>query len=89
VNVERFGGVARAKAAGTTRGLIKLVGDRTTGRLLGGHIIGPSAGELIHEIALGLLLGARTAELARMIHVHPTLSEGTNAAAGGMHRPAT
>lgn len=88
-NVERFRGVARAKAAGTTRGLIKIVGDRATGRLLGGHIIGPSAGELIHEIALGLLLGARTADLARMIHVHPTLSEGINAAAGGVHRPAS
>ncbi len=88
VNVQDFRGVARAKAAGTTRGLIKLVGDRDTGRLLGGHILGPSAGELIHEIALALTLEADAADLARMIHVHPTLSEGVNAAAGGVHRPA-
>lgn len=89
VNVERFRGVARARAAGRTRGFIKIIGDRASGRLLGGHIIGPSAGELIHEIALGLVLGAATADLARMIHVHPTLSEGLNAAAGGVHRPAS
>ncbi|MEQ9398929.1 MAG: hypothetical protein RJQ04_07130 [Longimicrobiales bacterium] len=84
-----FRGVARAKAAGRTGGFIKIIGDRTSGRLLGGHIIGPSAGELIHEIALGLLLEARTEDLARLIHVHPTLSEGLNAAAGGVHRPAS
>ncbi len=89
VNVQDFRGVARAKAGGTTRGLIKIIGDRASGRLLGGHILGPSAGELIHEIVLALLLGARTNDLARMIHVHPTLSEGINAAAGGVHRPAS
>ncbi|MDT8369728.1 MAG: dihydrolipoyl dehydrogenase [Longimicrobiales bacterium] len=88
VNIQDFLGVARAKAAGTTRGLIKLVGDRQSGRLLGGHILGPSAGELIHEITLALMLEARAGDLARMIHVHPTLSEGINAAAGGVHRPA-
>ncbi|MDT8368990.1 MAG: mercuric reductase [Longimicrobiales bacterium] len=89
VNVQAFRGVARAKAAGTIAGLIKLVGDRDSGRLLGGHILGPSAGELIHEIALALMLEADAADLARMIHVHPTLSEGLNAAAGGVHRPAS
>lgn len=88
VTVQDFRGVARAKAAGRARGLIKLVGDRDSGRFLGGHILGPSAGELIHEIALALMLEARTADLARLIHVHPTLSEGINAAAGGVHRPA-
>jgi dihydrolipoamide dehydrogenase len=89
VNVQHFRGVARAKAAGTTRGLIKLVADRDSGRLLGGHILGPSAGELIHEITLALGHGLGAADIARMIHVHPTLSEGVNAAAGGVHRPAS
>lgn len=89
VNVQDFRGVARARAAGTTRGFIKIVGDRATGRILGGHILGPSAGELIHEIALALVLEAGTADLARTIHVHPTLSEGVNAAAGGVHRPSS
>ena len=89
VNIQEFRGVARAKAAGTTKGLIKLIGDKGSGRFLGGHIMGPSAGELIHELTFALMLRAGAAELARMIHVHPTLSEGLNAAAGGVHRPAS
>ncbi|MEX2465684.1 MAG: FAD-dependent oxidoreductase, partial [Gemmatimonadota bacterium] len=59
VGVQDFRGVARARAMGRTRGLIKLVADKSSGRLLGGHIVGPSAGELIHEITLALVLGAR------------------------------
>lgn len=89
VNIQEFRGVARAKAAGTTKGLIKLIGDRGSGQLLGGHILGPSAGELIHELTFALVLRADAAALASMIHVHPTLSEGLNAAAGGVHRPAS
>jgi len=88
VSEQDFRGVARARAMGRTGGLIKLVADKSSGRLLGGHILGPSAGELIHEITLALVLGARARDLVRTLHVHPTLSEGINAAAGGVHRPA-
>lgn len=83
-----FSGVARARATGETHGFVKLVADRDTGRILGGHILGPSAGELIHEIALALVMEATVEDLGGAIHVHPTLSEGINAAAGGVHRPA-
>lgn len=88
VGRQTFSGVARARATGETHGFIKLVADHDTGRLLGGHILGPSAGELIHEIALALVMGATVDDLGGAIHVHPTLSEGINAAAGGVHRPS-
>lgn len=88
VGRQKFSGVARARATGETHGFIKLVADNDTGRLLGGHILGPSAGELIHEVALGLVMEATVQELGGAIHVHPTLSEGINAAAGGVHRPS-
>lgn len=88
VGRQDFAGVARARATGETRGFIKLVADADSRRLLGGHILGPSAGELIHEIALAISLDATVEDVARTLHVHPTLSEGVNAAAGGVHRPA-
>lgn len=57
-------------------------------RLLGAQIIGPHAGELIHELILALDLGASYERIGRSVHVHPTLAEGINSAAGGVHRPA-
>lgn len=54
VGRQEFAGVARARATGQTRGFIKLVADADSRRLLGGHILGPSAGELIHEITLAI-----------------------------------
>lgn len=87
VGQQKFSGVARARATGETHGFIKLVADNATGRLIGGHILGPSAGELIHEVALALCMEATVQDLGSAIHVHPTLSEGINAAAGGVHRP--
>lgn len=88
VGRQDFSAVARARAMGETRGIIKLVVDADSRRLLGAHILGPSAGELIHELALGLVLDVTVADVARTLHVHPTLAEGINAAAGGVHRPA-
>ncbi len=57
-------------------------------RLLGAQIIGPHAGELIHELILALDLGASYERIGRSLHVHLTLAEGINSAAGGVHRPA-
>ena len=62
--------------------------DAGTVRLLGAQIIGPHAGELIHELVVALDVGATYGQVARSLHVHPTLAEGINSAAGGVHRPA-
>ena len=86
VKRERLAAVVRARAIGETRGLIKFVVDSTSDRILGCHIAGPHAGELIHEPVVAMVVGASYSDLRRAIHVHPTLSEGINSAAGGMHR---
>lgn len=83
-----FARVARAKAMAQTDGFIKLVADADTDRLLGAQIIGPHAGELIHELVVALDMEATYEQIGRSLHVHPTLSEGINSAAGGVHRPA-
>ncbi len=88
VGRQNVAGVAKARAIGNTRGLIKLVADAATDRILGCHIAGPDAGNLIHEAVIAMVAGATYGDIARAIHVHPTLAEGVNAAAGGVHRPA-
>ncbi|MEX1162184.1 MAG: hypothetical protein WEB03_01255, partial [Nitriliruptor sp.] len=58
-------------------------------RLLGCHIVGPEAGNLVYEAVIAMTVGARYRDIARAIHVHPTLAEGVNSAAGGVHRPTS
>lgn len=86
IGVQAFAGVVRARAIGETRGLIKFVVDGASDRVLGCHIVGPHAGELIHEPVVAMVASASYADIRRAIHIHPTLSEGVNAAAGGVHR---
>ena len=88
VGKQQFSGVARARAMGETLGLVKFVADATTDRVLGCHIAGPDAGTLIHEAVVAMAAGASYADIRGAIHIHPTLSEAVNAAAGGVHRPA-
>lgn len=83
-----FTGVAKARAIGNTRGLVKFVADATTDAILGCHIAGPDAGDLVHEAVIAMTTGATYSQLAQAIHIHPTLAEAVNAAAGGVHRPA-
>jgi pyruvate/2-oxoglutarate dehydrogenase complex dihydrolipoamide dehydrogenase (E3) component len=85
---QAFEGVAKARAIGATTGLVKFVVDATTDRILGCHIAGPDAGNLVHEAVIAMVAGATYADIGRAIHVHPTLAEGVNSAAGGVHRPA-
>ncbi len=66
---------ARALSLGRGEGFTKLLFDRISGRVLGGAIVGPHAGDLISEIALAVEMGADAADLSRTIHPHPTLSE--------------
>jgi len=76
-----YAALSRSLAGGETQGLIKIVADRKTGNILGGHIVGQSATELVHEIALAMYAGLTWQELANMIHAFPTYAEGIAAAA--------
>ena len=71
----------RAKANQTTDGFVKILADARSDRVLGAHIMGPMAGELIHEIAVLMEFGGSAEDLARTCHAHPTLSEAVKEAA--------
>jgi len=88
VGRQEFEGVAKARAIGSTIGLVEFVVDAGTDRILGCHIAGPDAANLVHEAVIAMVAGATYADIGRAIHVHPTLAEGVNSAAGGVHRPA-
>merc|ERR1719479_707675 len=70
-----FAANSRAKTNNETDGFVKILGDKKTDRLLGAHIIGPGAGELINEGALAMEYGASCEDVARVCHAHPTVSE--------------
>ena len=70
-----FTASGKAVAQGDTDGFIKVVADKATGELLGAHIVGAEATELIHEFAVGRTLEATLEEIVHTIHAHPTLSE--------------
>jgi dihydrolipoyl dehydrogenase len=70
-----FTASGKAVALGETEGFLKVVADKTTGEILGVHIVGPEATELIHEFAVGRTLEATLEEIVHTIHAHPTLSE--------------
>lgn len=70
-----FAANSRAKCNNETDGLVKVLGDKNTDRLLGVHIFGPGAGEMINEAALALEYGASCEDIARVCHAHPTCSE--------------
>lgn len=76
-----FMGNARAKANFMGDGFVKLLVDAETDRILGAHIIGPMAGDLIHEICVGMEFGAAAEDIARTCHAHPTYSEAVREAA--------
>ncbi len=71
----------RAKANQTTDGFVKILADAKTDKVLGCHIIGAQAGELIHEVAVLMEFGGSSEDLARTCHAHPTLSETVKEAA--------
>jgi dihydrolipoamide dehydrogenase len=75
-----FAAIARAQILGETAGVVKFVTD-ADGKLLGAHILGPRASDLIAELALGMHLGATAADVAHTIHANPTLPEAVHEAA--------
>ncbi len=70
-----FTASGKAVALGETDGFVKVVADKATGEILGVHIVGPEATEIIHEFAVGRTLEATLEEIMHTIHAHPTLSE--------------
>jgi len=70
-----FTASGKAVALGETEGFVKVVADKATGEILGVHIVGPEATEIIHEFAVGRTLEATLEEMIHTIHAHPTLSE--------------
>merc|ERR1719195_603007 len=70
-----FAANSRAKCNNDTDGMVKILGDKKTDRLLGAHIIGPGAGEMINEAVLAMEYGASCEDIARVCHAHPTCSE--------------
>ncbi len=71
----------RARAMLATDGFVKILADKETDRVLGGHIIGFGAGEMIHEIAVLMEFGGSSEDLGRTCHAHPTMSEAVKEAA--------
>jgi len=84
----QFRSLAKAHAIGEIEGLIKVVSDKQSDRILGVHIIGPHASDLIHEAALAVSRGLSTKDIAETIHAHPTLSEVLMEAAEDVHGEA-
>ena len=76
-----FMGNGRAKANFAGEGFVKILADAATDRILGAHIIGPMAGDLVHEICIAMEFGAAAEDLARTCHAHPTYSEAVREAA--------
>ena len=76
-----FMGNGRAKANFAADGFVKILADAETDRILGAHIIGPMAGDLIHEVCVAMEFGAAAEDLARTCHAHPTYSEAVREAA--------
>ncbi len=70
-----FTASGKAVALGETEGFVKVIADKATGELLGVHIVGAEATEIIHEFAVGRTLEATLEEIIHTIHAHPTLSE--------------
>ncbi len=76
-----FMGNGRAKANFAADGFVKILADAETDRILGAHIMGPAAGDLIHEICVAMEFGASAEDLALTCHAHPTYSEAVREAA--------
>jgi dihydrolipoamide dehydrogenase len=72
---------SRARSIDDADGMVKIIADKETDKILGVHIMGPSAGEVIHEACLAMEYGAGSEDIVRTCHSHPTLSEALKEAA--------
>jgi dihydrolipoamide dehydrogenase len=83
-----FGVLGRAKMSGETEGFVKIVAEKKYDEVLGIHMIGPRATELVAEATLALRLESTVEELVRTIHAHPTMAEAVGEAAHAVHGAA-
>lgn len=83
-----FRGLGKAHAMDEIAGFIKIVAEASSDRIVGAHIIGPHASDLIHEAALAIRAGLGVQDVVNTIHAHPTLSEGFHEAAEDVHGSA-
>lgn len=72
----RYAALGKAQATGDTTGFFKVIADSDTDQILGVHILGAHAADLIHEATLAMQIGSTVSQVAGMIHAHPTLAEG-------------
>lgn len=84
----QFRALGKAHAIGEISGFIKILTEAATDKIIGGHIIGPHASDLIHELALAMKHGLKARDIADTIHAHPTLSEGLMEASEDVHGTA-
>ncbi|WP_455243020.1 dihydrolipoyl dehydrogenase [Petrachloros mirabilis] len=77
----RYAALGKAQATGETTGFCKVIAETATGKVLGAHMLGAHAADLIHEAALAMRVGATISQVADMIHAHPTMAEGLMEAA--------
>ncbi len=80
-----FAASGRAMAANDTDGLVKIIAHADTDRILGAHIVGPSAADLIQQVAIAMEFGSSAEDLGLMVFGHPTLSEAVHEAALAVH----
>ena len=83
-----FRGLGKAHAMGEIVGMVKIIADEATDKVLGIHICGAHATDLIHEGALAIQMGVTTQQLGDMIHAHPTLAEAIMEASEDVHKMA-
>jgi dihydrolipoamide dehydrogenase len=85
IGVFPFAASGRALAANDSGGMIKMIAHAETDRILGVHIIGPSAAELVQQVAIAMEFGSSAEDIGLMVFSHPTLSEGVHEAALAVH----
>ena len=81
VGVFPFAASGRAMAANDTDGMVKIIAHATTDRILGCHIVGPSAADLVQQVAIAMEFGSSAEDLGMIVFGHPTLSETVHEAA--------
>ncbi len=83
-----YRGLGKSHALGEISGMFKIIAEEATDRILGAHIIGSHASDIIHEIAVAMKAGLTVKDVSETIHAHPTLSEGLMEAAEDLHGEA-
>jgi len=76
-----FAAIGRALASGSTDGMVKIIADKNTDRILGAHCVGPSAADLIQQMVIAMEFGSSAEDIQLMVFGHPTLSEAVHEAA--------